>query len=190
VIALPDPRAEKNLFEISVPDGLSLLATHSRGGRVAGLKEFPRENRPSVPVLFLTFRIMIAIGTLLLLVMIWASFLWRKGRLYDDRPFLWTLLIVHPLGFFAVETGWIKPKPGSALFVYNRCVRPRAISDSGENVVRSFRFLIIFAAIGSIYSYYVMKMIQRGPDLSSPIPPVQRPAGMRALNEHERTTKA
>lgn len=193
VIALPDPQAEKNLFEISVPDGLSLLATHSRDGRVAGLKEFPRENRPSVPVLFLTFRIMIAIGTLLLLVMIWAFFLWRKGRLYDDRPFLWTLLIIHPLGFFAVETGWITTEAGrQPWLVYNLMRTAEGISPiPAGNVVWSLSlFLIIFAAIGSIYSYYVMKMIQRGPDLSSPIPPVQRPAGMRSLKETSSNNQA
>jgi cytochrome d ubiquinol oxidase subunit I len=112
VVAFPDVKAERNAFEISIPNGLSLLATHTLHGRVSGLKEFPRENRPSVPLLFLTFRIMIGIGTLLVLVMAWGFFLWRKGRLFGYRPFLWTLLIIHPLGFLAVETGWITTEAG------------------------------------------------------------------------------
>ena len=112
VAALPDVKGERNVFEVSIPDGLSLLATHSLHGRVLGLKEFPPENRPSVPLLFLTFRIMAGIGTLLVLVMAWGFFLWRKGKLFQYRPFLWTLLFIHPLGFLAVETGWITTEAG------------------------------------------------------------------------------
>ncbi len=193
VIALPDFKEEKNIFEIGIPGGLSLLATHSLNGRVQGLKEFPRENRPSVGILFLTFRIMIAIGTLYFLIMIWAFLLWRKGRLFSYRPFLWTLLIIHPLGFLAVETGWITTEVGrQPWLVYNLFRTAQGISPVPPgNVVWSLAlFLIIFAAIGSIYSYYVMKMIRQGPDVSSPIPAVQLPAGMRPLKDHERTTKA
>jgi cytochrome bd ubiquinol oxidase subunit I len=193
VVAFPDVKAEKNTFEISIPNGLSLLATHSLHGRVSGLNEFPRENRPNVPLLFLTFRIMVGIGTLLLLVMVWGSFLWRKGRLFKHRLFLWTLLIIHPLGFIAVETGWITTEAGrQPWLVYGLMRTADGISPIPPgNVIWSLSlFLIIFATIGFIYSYYVLKMIRRGPDVSSPIPAVQLPEGMRPLPDHERTAKA
>jgi ferredoxin len=50
---------------------------------------------------------MVAIGFVLFLIMVWAATLWLKGRLYESRPFLWTLLLVHPLGFIAIELGWV-----------------------------------------------------------------------------------
>lgn len=193
VVAFPDVKAERNAFEISIPNGLSLLATHSLHGRVSGLKEFPRENRPSVPLLFLTFRIMAGIGTLLVLVMVWGFFLRRKGRLFEYRPFLWTLLIIHPLGFLAVLTGWITTEAGrQPWLVYGLMRTAEGISPIPPgNVIWSLSlFLIIFAAIGFIYAYFVLKTIRRGPDVSSPIPVVQLPAGMRPLQDHERTTKA
>jgi cytochrome d ubiquinol oxidase subunit I len=192
IAALPDPREERNLLEISIPYGLSLLATHSLNGRVAGLKEFPRENRPNVRLLFLSFRVMAAIGTLLLLVMVWAFYLWRKGSLYEYRPFLGTLLIIHPLGFLAVESGWITTEAGrQPWLVYNLMRTTEGISPvpPGSVLWSLSLFLVIFAAIGSIYSYYVMKMIRQGPDVSSPVPAVQLPAGMRPLKDPERTTK-
>jgi cytochrome d ubiquinol oxidase subunit I len=192
VVAFPDPRKERNFFEISIPYGLSLLATHSLNGQVTGLKDIPRENRPNVTLLFLTFRIMAGIGTLLLLVMVWTFVLWRKGRLFVYRPFLWTLLIIHPLGFLAVESGWITTEAGrQPWLVYNLMRTADGISPVAPgNVLWSLSlFLVIFVAIGSIYSYYVMKMIKRGPDLSSPIPAVQLPAGMLSLEDHERTVK-
>ncbi len=185
VVAFPDMEAERNILEISIPSGLSLLATHSLKGRVSGLKEVRRENRPYVPVLFWAFRIMIGIGTLYFLVMVWAVLLLRKRRLFEHRPFLRTLLITHPLGFVAVEAGWISTEVGrQPWLVYNMMRTAEGISPiPAGNVVWSLTlFLIIFAAIGSIYAYYVLKIIQRGPDLSSPIPAVQRPAGMRPLS--------
>jgi cytochrome d ubiquinol oxidase subunit I len=188
VAAFPDVKAERNAFEISIPNGLSLLATHSLHGRVAGLKEFPRENRPSVLLLFLTFRIMVGIGTLLVLVMAWGFFLWRKGRLFGYRPFLWTLLIIHPLGFLAVEAGWITTEAGrQPWLVYGLMRTAEGISPIPPgNVIWSLSlFLIIFAAVGSIYAYFVLKTIRRGPDVSSPIPAVQLPEGMRPLQDRE-----
>jgi len=193
VMAFPDVKAEKNTFAISIPNGLSLLATHSLHGRVSGLKEFAREDRPSVPLLFLAFRIMIGIGTLLVLVMVWGFLLWRKGRLFEHRPFLWTLLIIHPLGFLAVETGWITTEAGrQPWLVYGLMRTAEGLSPIPPgNVIWSLvLFLIIFAAIGLIYSFYILNMIKRGADVSSPIPAVQLPAGMRPLQDQEGTTKA
>jgi len=182
ILAFPDVRAERNTFEISIPNGLSLLATHSFHGRVSGLKDFPRENRPSVPVLFLTFRIMAGIGTLLLLVIAWGFFLWKKGKLFEHRPFLWTLFVIHPLGFLAVLTGWITTEVGrQPWLVYGLMRTADGISPiPPENVFWSLSlFLIIFAAIGSVYSYFVLKMIGRGPDVWSPIPQRQLPEGIK-----------
>jgi cytochrome d ubiquinol oxidase subunit I len=184
VVALPDMEGEKNLFEVSVPSGLSLLATQSLGGRVTGLKEFPRENRPNVFVLFWSFRAMVAIGFFLLLVMGWALILWRKGRLFDSRFFLRTLLIIHPLGFLAIELGWITTEVGrQPWLVYNLMRTSEGISPiPAGNVMWSLGlFILIFLVVGASYLYYVLKALRLGPDVSSPIPPIQRPAGMQPL---------
>ena len=184
VIALPSPAKERNLLEISIPNGLSLLVTRSLDGRVRGLKEFPPEDRPNVPIPFWSFRFMVAIGFLLLLVMLWAALLWRKGRLFNSRPFLWTLFVVHPLGFLATELGWITTEVGrQPWLVYNLMRTAQGISPiPAGNVLWSLGlFLIVLPVIGAIYFFYVLKALHRGPDLSSPIPPVQLRAGMRAL---------
>jgi cytochrome d ubiquinol oxidase subunit I len=182
IIALPSMQEERNLFEVAIPDLLSLLVTHSSHGQVQGLKEFPRQDWPNVLVLFWTFRLMVAIGFILFFVMAWAAILWLKGWLYESRRFLWTLLIVHPLGFLAIELGWLTTEMGrQPWIVYNLMRTAEGVSPiPAGNVIWSLAlFLIIFPAIGAIYFYYVLKTLRRGPDLSSPIPPIQRPAGMQ-----------
>jgi cytochrome d ubiquinol oxidase subunit I len=184
VFAVPSSAEEKNLVEIGIPNGLSLLVTRSLDGKVRGLKEFPREDRPSVPTLFWSFRFMVTVGFVLLLVMLWAALLWRRERLFSSRPFLWTLLIVHPLGFVATEFGWITTEVGrQPWLVYNLMRTAQGISPipAGSVLWSLALFLIVLPLIGAIYFFYVLKAIRRGPDLSSPIPPVQLPAGMKTL---------
>jgi len=184
VIAFSDMEAEKNLFELNIPNGLSLLVTHSFDGRVPGLKEFPRNDRPNVFILFWSFRLMVAIGFILFFVMVWAAVLWRRGHLYNHRPFLRTLLVLHPLGFVATELGWITTEVGrQPWLVYHLMRTAEGISPiPAGNVIWSLSlFLIIFTIIGASYFYYVLKTLARGPDLASPIPPIQRPAGMKSL---------
>src|SRR4030066_341609 len=184
VVAFSDMEAEKNLFAVDIPNGLSLLVTHSFDGRVPGLKEFPRNDRPNVFILFWSFRLMVAIGFILFFAMVWAAVLWRRGRLYDHRPFLRTLLVLHPLGFVATELGWVTNEVGRQPWLVYNLMRT---SEGGSpipagNVIWSLSlFLIIFTIIGASYFYYVLKTLPRGPDLATPIPLVQRPAGMKSL---------
>jgi cytochrome bd ubiquinol oxidase subunit I len=118
--------------------------------------------------------------------MAWAAVLWWQGCLFKNRLFLRTLLILHPLGFIAVELGWITNEVGrQPWLVYNLMRTSDGISPipAGNVIWSLILFLIIFIVVGTTYFYYILKTLKAGPDLSSPIPPIQRPAGMRSLQE-------
>ncbi len=184
VFGLPDMEEERNRLEVAVPYVLSLLITRSLDGQVQGLKEFPRENRPPVPIVFWSFRLMVAIGFLFLLVAAWACIEWRKRRLFQNRWFLGTLVAVQPLGFLATYLGWITAEVGrQPWIVYNLMRTSEGISPiPAGNVVWSLILLVLVSGVvGASYFYYVLKTLRAGPDLGSPIPPIQRPAGMLAL---------
>jgi cytochrome bd ubiquinol oxidase subunit I len=184
LIGIPDMKEEKTRFEIVVPNGLSLLVTHTLNGRVLGLKEFARQDRPNSLVVYWAFRVMAGIGFVFLLVMLWAAFLWWRGRLFRDRLFLRSLVAVQPLGWLAVEMGWVIAEVGrQPWLVYNLVRTSQGTSPiPAGNVVWSLGlFVIIFLSIGGSYLHYVFKALRAGPDLTSPIPPIQRPVGMRAL---------
>jgi cytochrome d ubiquinol oxidase subunit I len=184
VVAWPSMKEERNLFELTIPNGLSLLVTRSLDGRVEGLKEFSPENRPNSLILFWTFRVMVAIGFLFLFVMLLAGYLWRRGRLFKSRAFLRTLVLIQPLGFVATELGWITTEMGrQPWLVYGLMRVSEGISPiPAGNVLWSLAlFLLIFPVLLASYFYYVFKTLGGGPDLKAPIPPIQRPAGMLAL---------
>ena len=190
LLAIPDMRGERNYLELSIPGALSVLVTHSLTGRIPGLKEFPRDLRPNSLVIFWTFRIMAGIGFLFLFVMAWAAVLWKQGRLYGSRPFLWTLVAVQPLGWLAVETGWITTETGrQPWLVYNVLRTSESVSPvPAAGIIWSLSlFFVIFIAIGSSYWYYVFKILRAGPDLESPIPPVQRSIIQRISKKRNRS---
>jgi len=52
------------------------------------------------------------------------------------------------------------------------------------NVIWSLAmFMMIFGIVGASYFTYMLRTLRRGPDLTSPIPPLQRPTGMLPLEE-------
>jgi cytochrome d ubiquinol oxidase subunit I len=186
VVAIPDMKQERNRFELAVPNLLSLLITRTLEGKVIGLKAFPPEDRPNVTIPFWAFRIMVAIGFLYLFIMMWAALLWKRKRLFSSRRFLRVLVAIQPLGFIATETGWIVTEVGRQPWVVYGLIRTsNTVSPiPAGNVVWSISlFLLFFALIGASYFYYVLTTLRRGPDLSSPVPRVQRSTGMRPFRE-------
>jgi len=180
--AIPDMDKEENRFEIAIPHLLSLLTTHSWEGRVSGLKEFPKPDRPNSFILFWSFRIMAGIGFLFFFIMIWAVFLWHKKQLFKSSAFLKTLVVIQPLGFIATEMGWITTEFGRQPWVVYGLMRTSdGVSPiAAGNVVWSLMlFLLFFVLIGASYFYYTLKILRQGPDLDSPVPPVQLATGMQ-----------
>ena len=110
---LPDVRTRQTNYSIEIPDGLSLLAFHSPHATVQGLDKTPQDEWPNVLVVHIAFQIMVGVGTLLICVALVAAWLaWRKGPLIENRRFLQLLVLCTPLGFVALESGWVVTEVG------------------------------------------------------------------------------
>jgi cytochrome d ubiquinol oxidase subunit I len=121
--------------------------------------------------------------------MVWAFFLWRKKRIFKSRAFLSVLVAMMPLGFIATITGWITAEMGRQPWIVYGLMKTRdAVSPIAPgNVAWSLSlFFIFFMIVGSVYLYYLLKILKSGPDFSSPIPPIHIPAGMKpVLNSNQ-----
>ena len=87
LFGLPDMQAGETRYAIEIPKLGSLILTHDPDGTVKGLKSWPREDWPRVPIVFWSFRVMVGLGVLMVatgLVGLWLR--WR-GRLYDTPLF-------------------------------------------------------------------------------------------------------
>ena len=85
LIAIPDPAAETNRYEIKIPILGSLIASMSFTSKEIGLTAFPPQNRPPVLIPFFTFRIMVGCGLIMLALAWLGSYLVVKGRIAQSQ---------------------------------------------------------------------------------------------------------
>jgi len=167
LFAIPDEKSASNHYALDIPDLGSLILTHNRNGTIRGLKSFPRSAWPPVIYPFFSFRIMVAIGLLMLGLVLTAWGLQFAGRLRTSRGFLRLCELASPLGFLAVLAGWTTTEVGRQPWtVYGLLRTADSVSPSltGANVVVSFIgyavvYLIMFpAGVG-----FMWRSVQRGP---------------------------
>jgi cytochrome d ubiquinol oxidase subunit I len=111
LFALPDEAAATNRYAIDLPLLGSLILTHDVNGEVKGLKDFPRDDWPTVAIPFFAFRIMVGIG-FLMLALVATSWVLRLRRRLFAPWFLRTCQIAAPFGLVAVICGWLTTETG------------------------------------------------------------------------------
>lgn len=110
---IPDQDAGEVKYAIKVPYLLSLLAFMDPMAEVKGLDAFPRDEWPPVIVVHFAFQIMIAIGVFLMVVgALFFLAQWKYPAWFERRSFLKLLIYATPLGFVAVEAGWVVTEVG------------------------------------------------------------------------------
>ncbi|WP_062060980.1 cytochrome ubiquinol oxidase subunit I [Cellvibrio sp. OA-2007] len=104
LFAIPDKETQSNKFAIEIPNVASLILTHQLDGEIKGLNEFPNAHPPVAP-LFYGFRIMVAMGMLMLAVSWWGVFIyWRKKEI---PPLLLKIFVGMTFsGWIATLAGW------------------------------------------------------------------------------------
>ena len=110
LFAIPDEAARTNHYEVAIPDGGSLILRHSADGVVPGLNDYVGNHPPVLP-LFLSFRIMVGTGVLMLAVS-WtaAFFLWRRKVL--PKPLALLMVPMALSGWVATLAGWYTTEIG------------------------------------------------------------------------------
>src|SRR5579862_1428913 len=87
LFGIPDMQAETTRYAVSIPHLGSLILTHSWDGEIKGLKSFPADERPNSPLLFWSFRVMVGLGILMIVLGVTGWVLRRRGTLYESRWF-------------------------------------------------------------------------------------------------------
>lgn len=173
LFAWPDEEAERNVVEFRIPYVLSILATHDPYGTVTGLKEFPRDERPPIVIIFYAFRVMVIIGGLMVLVSLWALLTWRKGRLTEQhvarqrgllRFFIW----LAPLSMLSIWAGWIMREVGRQPWILYGHLRTvdSASPLSADAVAASLGYFgLISAVLFFLFCAIAVRLLRKGPDV-------------------------
>ena len=155
-------------YAIHIPNGLSLLLAHNLDARVVGLEDFPRRNWPNVRIVHWAFDLMVACGMVLLAWSLAAGWLWWKHRrLPDAKWFLRGLVACGPLGFVAIEAGWIVTEVGrQPWIIYGLMRTEEAVTPIGWLVVPFVAFTLLYVLLGvAVLSLLRRQFLQTsGPD--------------------------
>ena len=167
LIGIPDAAAERNLFAVSVPRLGSFIATGTWDSKEVGLDTFPVEDRPPVLIPFLTFRLMVGMGLIMLAISWFGLWLYWRGRLETTRWFLWGAFLAFPTGFVAVLAGWFTAEVGRQPWVVYGLLRTKdAVTPSlatGDVLFSLLAYVVVYAVIYAFGFYYVYRLLRDGP---------------------------
>lgn len=166
LFAIPNEEEERNEYVVSIPDGASLILTHRLDGLFAGLKDFPREDRPPVAPVFFSFRIMVGMGVLMLIVGWVGAWLWLRRRLFTTHWYLKYAQHAWPLGFIAILAGWYTTEIGRQPWVAYGILRTAdAASPVAPSAVLTtlILFVLVYSCVFAMGIYYINRLIDHGP---------------------------
>jgi cytochrome d ubiquinol oxidase subunit I len=144
----PDVERRETPYAVEIPGALSFLADSSLETEVAGLDRIPRDEWPNVVVTHVAFQIMVGAGVAMLGVAAWYWLVrWRTRRAGDaplPRPLLLALAACAPLGFLALEAGWVVTEVGRQPWVIYKVMRT---ADGVTPVAHVWASLVLFTVL-------------------------------------------
>ncbi len=174
LIVLPDAKNERNAVElIGIPKVTSYLAYRDFNAEIKGLKAFPAKDRPPVMEVFLSFRLMVMLGTLFLILSAIAFYLSWKDRLEANPLFLRIMLYAIPLPYLAAQLGWIVAEVGrQPWIVYGVLRTSEGVSRQIEPVqvlTSLIGFGLFYSFLGILDFYLLAKYARKGPEEDLPL---------------------
>jgi len=168
LFGLPDMERETNHFALEIPRLGSLLLTRSWDGEVPALKEFPREDRPPVAVVFWTFRTMVGLGFLMIGLGLAGLWLRRGGRIYRTRWLQRYALYMGPAGLMAILAGWFTTEIGRQPWIVYGIMRT-ADGVSAHSAVQLggtlALFVVVYVLVFGAGTLYMLRLMAKGPQM-------------------------
>ncbi len=159
LFGFPDETEKKTHFAIKIPKLASLILTHELNGELKGINDFKDETPPVSPV-FWAFRIMVGVGTLMLIVSWWGVFtIWRKKSI--GKPLLTIMSVMTFSGWVAVLSGWYVTEIGRQPYiVYGALTTADVVADHPAGMLLStliaYALIYIFLLISYIMTIRYM----------------------------------
>ncbi|HYY28726.1 MAG TPA: cytochrome ubiquinol oxidase subunit I [Chthoniobacterales bacterium] len=171
VAVIGQPNIEERRLDnpIEIPGALSFLAYGTFKSYVHGLDEFPQDTWPdNVALLYYSFHLMITLGTIFILVMVYANFERWRGRLELNRWLLWVLMLAFPFPYIANTLGWMTAELGRQPWLVYGLFHTRdgysKVVSSGDTIFTLIGFTGLYFVLGLLFLYLVGREIGHGPD--------------------------
>jgi cytochrome bd ubiquinol oxidase subunit I len=155
---------EKNktvTHKIALPKMLSFLAFGDFDAEVKGLNDFPEQDRPPVAITHYAFQVMVSLGGLLALAAI-VYLISLKKKKWQDVPRFWLFFaLMAPVGFLALEAGWIVTEVGRQPWIIHNVMRTKEAVTPMPGMVYSFyMYIVLYAVLTVAVSWLMARQIK------------------------------
>ncbi len=166
---IPDEAHERNVVQIlGIPKLLSILAYHNPNSTIKGLKSFPEKDRPPVTITFVSFRTMVGLGTLFILLALYAFYLVKTDKIFEKKGFLKLMIYAIPLPYLACELGWIVAEVGRQPWIVYGLLRTSQATSTAVNsaqlIMTLVGFIFLYGVLGVIDIYLLFKYARKLPE--------------------------
>ena len=166
LIGWPNEKEGRTDYAVRVPKLASLILAHDMEAELKGLDEFPNAHPPVAPV-FWSFRVMVGVGVLMLVVSWWGAWaIWRgkaasPARTVYSRNLLYAFAAMTFSGWVSTLAGWFVTEIGRQPFmVYGLLRTADLVAPHPPAIVAStlIAYLFVYAFLLAAYVLVLMYM--------------------------------
>jgi cytochrome d ubiquinol oxidase subunit I len=167
LFGIPDDETQELKYAIGIPKLSSLILAHDLNAPLEGLDTIPDDEQPPVAIVFWAFRIMVAIGFLMLGLGLWSLWARWRGTLYENRWLHRAALVMGPSGLIAVLAGWVTTEVGRQPYtVYGllRTADSTSPLDAPAVGASLLAFIIVYFLVFGAGVFYLLRLMKTGPE--------------------------
>jgi cytochrome bd ubiquinol oxidase subunit I len=155
----PDEASGETRWALEIPTALSILAFGDPNAEVQGLDRVPRDEWPPVAIVHVAFQVMVALGSYMVVVSVWALWVrWRRRDLSQERTLLGALVLAAPMGFIATEAGWVVTEVGRQPWIVQGVLRTAdAVTPMPGLIVPFVAFTALYLFLGVMVAYLLAR---------------------------------
>jgi cytochrome d ubiquinol oxidase subunit I len=182
IFSLGTPNGSSEIFSLRVPYLLSFLSTHTFDGTVEGIDNLqqqyvaaygPGDYHPIIWITYWSFRWMMGLGMIAILIAVVGLWVTRKGRMPANRWVWRAATWSFPLPLAAMVIGWIFTEMGrQPWLVFGLLKTSDGVSPgtTGVEVLISLLcFTAIYATLAVVEFRLILKAAHAGPEAPTPV---------------------
>ncbi|WP_236975571.1 cytochrome ubiquinol oxidase subunit I [Membranihabitans maritimus] len=158
---IPDEENKEVNYAIEIPGALSFLAHGNFNEEVIGLDRIPEEEHPPVTITHFAFQIMVGFGMLMMLIGVvyfWKR--WKGKSILDYKWGLWTIVLAMPIGFVALEAGWIVTEVGRQPWIIYGIMKTKDALTSMPGIQYSLlTVMVVYTFLTSVIIWLMRRQI-------------------------------
>ncbi len=180
LFGIPDQEAGEMRYELKIPRVGGPILGKGWDASMEGLDTVPRSEEPPVFIVFWSFRIMVGLGLLMVVVGLWSLWSRWRGTLYTDKWLHRAAFLMTPSGLVAVIAGWVTTEVGRQPYtIYGEMRTADSMSPLGAQAVGTslLAFIVIYFVVFGAGIIYLARLMAKPPERSDT--PEQEPGPIR-----------